>query len=160
MDGLAASYPLALGGGFKLDLAGYAGGWDKLEPVPGTDLAAKARSEGGLGATHWLRHAGARPALRRRRQPLHRARRPAASQHKRRLEDLAPLRGRRLHPLGPARRPLAARHPLTLSGIAYPRSTPAAAILELGSALTPKLWLHVQGEYQTGDFERPAHPRT
>ena len=49
-------------------------------------------------------HADPRPPFRRRGQPLHRARRPAAGGHQRRLALLPSLGRRQLRPLGPARR--------------------------------------------------------
>ena len=158
VDGLAASYPLALGGGFKLDLAGYAGGWDKLEQTPGTDLAAKARSESGLGASAWLRtpvpglRFGAAASRFTVRDGLLRV---GTSDDWKSL--LLSVDSSFAH-WDVRAEYLAARHPLTLSGIAFPTVDARGGYLELGAALTPKLWLHVQGEYQTSDFKRPAHP--
>src|SRR5258705_425775 len=53
---------------------------------------------------------------------------------------------------------LAGRHPLTLGDLAFPTVDDRTGYIEIGAALTPKLWLHVQWEFQNADFKRPAQP--
>jgi photosystem II stability/assembly factor-like uncharacterized protein len=156
--GLALAYPVALGGGFKLDLAAYGGGWDLLEQAPGTALAARARAEDGLGGSAWLR------------TPIPGLRFGAAASRFTvrdgllRVGDGDDWRSLLLSVDGSfahwdvRAEYLAGRHPLTLAGIAFPTVDTSGGYLELGAALTPKLWLHLQGEFQTGDFKRPGHP--
>ncbi len=158
VDGLTATYPVALGGGFKLDLAAYAGGWDKLEQAPGTALAARARGEDGLGARAWLRTpipglrfgvAASRFTVR---DGLPRV---GASDDWRTV--LLSVDGS-FTSWDVRAEYLAGRHPLTLGDLAFPTVNDRTGYIEIGAALTPKLWLHVQGEFQNADFKRPAQP--
>ncbi len=158
VDGLAAAYPVKLGGGFKLDLAAYGGGWDLLEEAPGTALAARARAEDGLGLSAWLRTpvSGLRFGAAVNRFTVRDSLLGVgASDDWRSL--LLSVDGSFAH-WDVRAEYLAGRHPLTLSGIAFPTVDTRGGYLELGTALTPKLWLHLQGEFQNGDFQRPAHP--
>ena len=116
------------------------------------DLAAKARSEGGLGASAWasvllvpgLRFGAAASRFTVRDGPL----RVGTSDDWKTL--LLSVDGSFTH-WDLRARPGRPRHPLTLSGDRLPHGRhPRRLFLELGAAFRPKLWLHVQGEYQTG----------
>jgi len=158
VDGLTATDSLPLPSGFKLDLLAYFGGWDKLEEVPGTALAAKARSENALGAAAWLITPvnGLRFGVAANRYGVRDGvMRVGSSDNWRTILLTADAS----FPHWDVRAEyLAARYPLAISGIGFPTVDGKGGYIEAGVALTQRLWLHVQDEFQNADFKRPANP--
>jgi hypothetical protein len=158
VDGAAANLPVGLGGGFSLDLAAYAGGWDKLEQVPGLPVAARARAEDALGGRVWLS------------TPIAGLRFGAAASRFTVRDGLLRVHTSdiwkswllsadgRFGGWDVRAELLGARHPLAVSGVAFPTVDSLGGYVEVGAQLLPRLALHVQGELANADFKRPAHP--
>jgi photosystem II stability/assembly factor-like uncharacterized protein len=158
VDGVTATYRQPLPAAFKLDLLAYGGGWDKLEEVPATAIAGRARSENALGARAWLITpiAGLRFGLAANRYTVRDGLlRVSSSDDWRTI--LLTADGSFPH-WDVRAEYLAARHPLAISGIGFPTVDSDGGYAEAGIALTPRLWLHAQVEFQHADFKRPAHP--
>jgi photosystem II stability/assembly factor-like uncharacterized protein len=153
IDGIVVVWPT----GGTLELAGYAGGSDVLEQVPGTADAARARGENTIGArasiepvTH-LRFglAASRFSLR---DGLMRVN--ASDRWTTLLFSIDAS-----FPNWDVRAEyLASRHPQLLSGIAFPKVDSRGGYVEAGIAIIPKLWIHGQTEFRNGNFKRPAQP--